>query len=199
MWLSLRYKMPVITAWSTPGAALLILSVPELGLSQAIGAYLVAGGIVLLLGITGVFDTFIKKILPGISAGLLAGVLLNFGLGVFTALPDNPWLVTLIWAALSSANRLRHVMRWPCPRFSGHTAGTGLWANQWIRHPLRTGHTRGPANAGTCCAESIVVQTTGQIAGLIHRICIATGCTLWRTCYQPIRSSSLYLYRLGIA
>jgi benzoate membrane transport protein len=96
LWLSLRYKMPVITAWSTPGAALLIVSLPELGLSQAIGAYLVAGAIVLLLGITGVFDTFIKKIPPGISAGLLAGVLLSFGLGVFTALPDNPWLVALM-------------------------------------------------------------------------------------------------------
>ncbi len=96
LWLSLRYKMPIITAWSTPGAALLIVSLPELGLSQAIGAYLVAGCIVLLLGITGIFDTFIKKIPQGISAGLLAGVLLNFGLGVFTALPNNPWLVTLM-------------------------------------------------------------------------------------------------------
>lgn len=94
--LSLRYKMPIITAWSTPGAALLIVSLPELGLSQAIGAYLVAGCIVLLLGITGIFDTFIKKIPQGISAGLLAGVLLNFGLGVLTALPNNPWLVTLM-------------------------------------------------------------------------------------------------------
>ncbi|WP_265302451.1 benzoate/H(+) symporter BenE family transporter [Verminephrobacter eiseniae] len=45
------------------------------------GAYLVAGTMVLLLGITGVFDAFIKKIPQGISAGLLAGVLLNFGWG----------------------------------------------------------------------------------------------------------------------
>jgi benzoate membrane transport protein len=93
LWLSLRSKMPIITAWSTPGAALLIVSLPELGLSQAIGAYCVAALMIVVMGMTGVFDAFIKKIPPGIAGGLLAGVLLNFGLGLFTALPQNPGLV----------------------------------------------------------------------------------------------------------
>ncbi|HEX4880019.1 MAG TPA: benzoate/H(+) symporter BenE family transporter [Limnobacter sp.] len=105
LWLSLRYKMPVITAWSTPGAALLIVSLPELGLSQAIGAYLVAACVVFILGMTGIFDTFIKKIPQGISAGLLAGVLLNFGLGVFNALPGNPWLVACMLLGFVACKR----------------------------------------------------------------------------------------------
>ena len=73
--LSLRYRTPVVIAWSIPGSALLVGALPELGLNQAIGAYLVANLILLLIALSGSFDRLIVKLPGSIAAGLQAGIL----------------------------------------------------------------------------------------------------------------------------
>lgn len=83
IYLSARYRVPVITAWSTPGAALLIGALPGFSLAEAIGAFVVCGALLLLSGLTGVFARLMEKIPPAVSAAMLAGVLLRFGLAVF--------------------------------------------------------------------------------------------------------------------
>jgi benzoate membrane transport protein len=91
--LSLRYRTPVVIAWSIPGSALLVGALPDLGLNQAIGAYLVANLILLLIALSGSFDRLIARLPGSIAAGLQAGILFAFGIEVFKALPEQPLLI----------------------------------------------------------------------------------------------------------
>ncbi|MGB3311209.1 MAG: benzoate/H(+) symporter BenE family transporter [Nodosilinea sp.] len=84
--LSLRYRAPVVTAWSTPGAAMLITAAAGVPMNEAIGAFLASGLLITLAGFTGWFERLINRIPLSIAAGMLAGVLLRFGLNVFTAM-----------------------------------------------------------------------------------------------------------------
>lgn len=91
--LSLRYKAPVITAWSTPGAALLVTSLPQYGYSEAIGAYLFSAILITLLGVTGLFSWVMARIPKSVVAAMLAGVLFQFGTNLFASLERMPVLV----------------------------------------------------------------------------------------------------------
>lgn len=84
--LSLRYRMPVLTAWSTPGAALLITSVAGVPLAQTIGAFVVAGMLIVAAGASGAFERLMNRIPVSVASGMLAGVLLRFGMDAFVAL-----------------------------------------------------------------------------------------------------------------
>lgn len=84
--LSLRYRVPVVTAWSTPGAAMLITTAAGVPMSEAIGAFLVSAALITLCGFTGWFERMINRIPISIASGMLAGVLLRFGLDIFTAM-----------------------------------------------------------------------------------------------------------------
>lgn len=87
--LSLRYRIPVVTAWSTPGAAMLAAGSGQLPLSDAIGAFIVAAVLSALLGFSGLFARLMRLIPAALAAGMLAGVLLRFGLGIFQAVGEQ--------------------------------------------------------------------------------------------------------------
>jgi benzoate membrane transport protein len=91
--LSWRLRTPIITAWSTPGAALLVGMLSGIPLSEAIGAYLLSALIITVIGVSGVFDRFIERIPKGIAAAMLAGILLHFGMEVFASIHASPFLV----------------------------------------------------------------------------------------------------------
>ncbi|MCW0380800.1 Inner membrane protein YdcO [Xanthomonas sacchari] len=84
--LSLRYRMPVVTAWSTPGAALLIGTGGGMPLSDAIGAFVVVAVLSTLAGFSGLFERLLRRIPLSLASAMLAGVLLRFGLDVFVAM-----------------------------------------------------------------------------------------------------------------
>ncbi|MDX1267118.1 MAG: benzoate/H(+) symporter BenE family transporter [Oceanisphaera sp.] len=90
--LSLWLKAPVVTAWSAPGTALLVSLYPELSINEAIGAYITAAAIMLLIGVSGLFDTLVRLIPKGVAAGMMAGILFQFGVGAFTAIEHSPAL-----------------------------------------------------------------------------------------------------------
>ena len=90
--LSLWLKVPVVTAWSAPGTALLVTLFPGLSLNEAVGAYLTAAVIIFVIGITGSFDRIIQMIPPGIASAMMAGILFQFGVGVFVSLESVPAL-----------------------------------------------------------------------------------------------------------
>ena len=90
--LSLWLKVPVVTAWSAPGTALLVTLFPGLSLNEAVGAYLTAAVIIFVIGITGSFDRIIRMIPPGIASAMMAGILFQFGVGVFVSLESVPAL-----------------------------------------------------------------------------------------------------------
>jgi benzoate membrane transport protein len=91
--LSLRYKVPVVTAWSTPGAALLITSLAGVSLPQAIGAFVFSAALITLAGITGIFERAINRIPLPMAAAMLAGILVRFGMNVFGSMQVNLALV----------------------------------------------------------------------------------------------------------
>jgi len=96
--LSLRYKVPIIIAWSAPGSALLVTMLPDITLNEAVGAYIVTSVVVLLVGLSGAFDRIINCLPAAIAAGMLAGVLFRFGTGLFISIKEQPWLVLAMFA-----------------------------------------------------------------------------------------------------
>ena len=90
--LSLWTRQPVLTAWSTPGAALLAGS-SGFGLAEATGAFVACGLLIVLAGATRAFERVMDRIPQAIAAALLAGVLARFGLDAVGAVKTAPWLV----------------------------------------------------------------------------------------------------------
>lgn len=104
--LSLRYRAPIMIAWSTPGAALLITSLPGVPYSEAIGAYIFASALIVLIGLTGTFDRLMRRIPASIAAALLAGVLFKIGLEICVAAEQQPLLVVAMLLAYLLGKRL---------------------------------------------------------------------------------------------
>lgn len=94
--LSLYYREPIMIAWSTPGAALLITSLSGVALSDAIGAFIASSALIVLCGVTGWFDHLMRYIPKNLAAAMLAGVLLRFGLAIFPAFESEALLVGLM-------------------------------------------------------------------------------------------------------
>ena len=85
-------KVPVITAWSAPGTALLVTLFPAITLGQAVGAYLVSAVIIFIIGVSGYFDKLVQAIPKGIASAMMAGILFQFGVGAFQAVSAMPAL-----------------------------------------------------------------------------------------------------------
>ena len=103
--LSLRYRVPVVTAWSTPGAAMLITSAAGVAMPEAIGAFLVSAALITVAGFTGWFERAINRIPLSLASGMLAGVLLRFGLDVFVAMKSQFALAFTMFAVYLVARR----------------------------------------------------------------------------------------------
>jgi len=94
--LSIWFRQPVMAAWSTPGTALLLTSLAHYSYNEAIGAYLIAGVAILLLGISGLFGRVMALVPRSVVMGMLAGILIRFGIGLFNVLPDRPVMVLVM-------------------------------------------------------------------------------------------------------
>jgi len=104
--LSLRYRMPVLAAWSTPGAALLATSFHGISLNEAVGVFVFANLLIVVSGVTGLFARLMNHIPASLAAAMLAGILLRFGLQTFADLQSNfvlcgsmclAWLLARRW------------------------------------------------------------------------------------------------------
>jgi benzoate membrane transport protein len=104
--LSLRYRVPVLTAWSTPGAAMLATGAIGTSMSDAVGAFIFVGVMALLAGATGAFERLMSRIPRSLAAAMLAGVLLRFGMDVFVALQHQAALVLTMCAVYLVGRRL---------------------------------------------------------------------------------------------
>lgn len=104
--LSLRYRKPVVTAWSTPGAAMLIASGAGLPLSDATGAFVLSALLIAIAGFSGIFERMIGRIPVSLASGMLAGVLLRFGMDAFAAVQTQPGLVLVMLATYLLTRRL---------------------------------------------------------------------------------------------
>lgn len=89
---SMYYKVPVLTAWSTPGAAMLISIAPNYSIHECMGAYIVSGFLVLLTGLIKPINRYLNRLPPQIATAMLAAILLPFCLNAFTPLEQSPLL-----------------------------------------------------------------------------------------------------------
>ena len=97
-WLSWRTKMPIISAWSTPGAAVIAAS-SGFSIGEAVGAFLIAGALLVLTGLIKPLTQMISKIPASVASGMLAGILVTFALNAVRTIPVDPWLVLPLIAA----------------------------------------------------------------------------------------------------
>ncbi|WP_051329635.1 benzoate/H(+) symporter BenE family transporter [Geminicoccus roseus] len=100
--LSLRSRLPVSVAWSTPGAALLVSTgMPEGGFASAVGAFLVAALLIVAAGVWKSFGRAVAAIPASLANAMLAGVLLDLCLAPVRAAGTMPALalpIILVWA-----------------------------------------------------------------------------------------------------
>lgn len=126
---SLLLRVPVVTAWSTPGAALLVVGLQGVSLPEAIGAFIACGLLLALAGATGIFERLMHRIPLSLASALLAGVLLRFGLDAFGALSSAPAIAATMVATFLVARRL--TVRWSVPLTLAAGVAVVVAAGQW--------------------------------------------------------------------
>lgn len=165
--LSWRYRMPITSAWSTPGAAVLAATATvEGGWPAAVGAFLLAGGLIVLTGLWPHLGRLIARIPPSIAQAMLAGVLLPLCLAPVTGLVANPWgvvPVVLVWLVF-----LRLAPRWAVPlAFVAAAIVVGI-------HVGATGATIDPALLVPRLAFTAPTFTLGAAVGVALPLFIVT-------------------------
>lgn len=106
VFLSWRLRTPVITAWSAPGTALLITLFPGLSLNEAVGAYLTAAAVLLLIGLSGSLERVMAHVPKGVASGMMAGILVPFGTNAFKTTDSLPVQAFGMIAACMACKRL---------------------------------------------------------------------------------------------
>lgn len=104
--LSLRYRMPIITAWSTPGAALIASTTGVPGIRAAVGAFVVAAALILLTAALRPLGRLIERIPASIAAAMLAGILLRLVVAMIEHVPSAALLVLPLIVLFLVARRL---------------------------------------------------------------------------------------------
>ncbi|MFS8039271.1 benzoate/H(+) symporter BenE family transporter [Xanthobacter sp. AM11] len=143
--LSIRHRMPVITAWSTPGAALVAGFGGGIGMEAATGAFLFAGLLMVLCAAVKPLGTLVTRIPVAVAAAMLAGVLVRFVTALAEQAVANPALVLPVIALFFMTRRLAPTFAVPVALVAG-VAGV-----------LLTGGAAPPADA---LAFSSLVWTT---------------------------------------
>lgn len=122
------YRAPVLTAWSTPGAALLATSLQGISLPEAVGVFIFSAALTTALGLSGWFDQLAAKIPLPIASAMLAGILLQFGLKVFSSIAIAPALVLAMIAVFILVRRVWPRYAIPLVLVSG--VAMSLWSGQ---------------------------------------------------------------------
>ncbi|TGQ38641.1 benzoate/H(+) symporter BenE family transporter [Mesorhizobium sp. M00.F.Ca.ET.216.01.1.1] len=98
LWLSWRTKMPVITAWSTPGLALIAAS-SGFSMAEAVGAFIITAVLLIATGLFKPLTRLIAGIPASVASGMLAGIVVTFAINAVKAIPADPWLILPLVAA----------------------------------------------------------------------------------------------------
>lgn len=108
--LSLRSRLPVSIAWSTPGAALLVTAgAPEGGFAAAVGAFLVCGVLIVIAGLFRPLGRAVAAIPAPLANAMLSGVILGLCFAPFKAIAFDPVLglpIFIAWAVVAAFKRL---------------------------------------------------------------------------------------------
>ena len=94
--LSFYFRIPILIAWSTPGAALLIANTQSFNINEAVAGFMFSALLIFLCGITGWFEKLINKLPFQLASAMLGGILVNFGIDVFNQMNEAPLLVIVM-------------------------------------------------------------------------------------------------------
>lgn len=106
MALTWRTRIPVVLAWSTPGAALIGAS-SGIAFPEAVGAFVLASVLIVLTGLIRPLGDWVARLPAPIASAMLAGILVKFVMDVALAVPAAPWLVLPV-VAIFLVMRLAH-------------------------------------------------------------------------------------------
>ena len=100
------YKVPVLTAWSTPGAAMLVTAASQYDLPVVIGAFVISGCLIILTGVITPLSKALERIPPQLGTAMLAAILLPFCLKAFDPVMTSPILFFGMFASFLVAKHL---------------------------------------------------------------------------------------------
>ncbi|CAM5793218.1 benzoate/H(+) symporter BenE family transporter [Castellaniella caeni] len=171
--LSLAWRAPVLTAWLTPGAALLATSLGDIGLAQSIGVFMASSVLITLCGITGWFQKLMDWVPRHLASAMLAGILLRFGMDLFTSMRTQAGLVLVMFVVFLLARRLLPRYSVPLALFAG-MVGAALQGSLSLRgldwtpaHPVWMAPAFSlSAFIGVAIPLFIVTMTSQNIPGL---------------------------------
>jgi benzoate membrane transport protein len=104
--LSFYYRVPILIAWSTPGAALLISNTQSFNINEAVAGFMFSALLIFLCGITGWFEKLINKLPFQLASAMLGGILVNFGIDVFNQMNEAPLLVIVMLLSYLTCRQL---------------------------------------------------------------------------------------------
>ena len=113
--LALRWMKPMAGAWTIPGAAMLAGTLQYYSIDEAVGAFLVAGVLVLAIGLTGQLSRLLRSIPAPIMLAMITGALFRFGTGMIDAVTKSfatvapAFLAYVVVEAVKSRGRLTRI------------------------------------------------------------------------------------------
>ena len=106
LFLSLRFRMPMIGSPSTASMVLLVTSLQAHSINEAVASYIIVAVTFIIIGATGAMRKIMKFIPHEIIMAMLAGVLFQFGVQIFTSFTAEPWLVSIMVVVFFLARKL---------------------------------------------------------------------------------------------
>lgn len=170
--LSLRTRMPVGVAWSTPGAVLLTSSAAvEGGFPYAVGAFLVVGGLIVLAGLWRPLGRLVSAIPMPLASAMLAGVLLPRCLAPVQAVAQAPLSGLAIVLAWALVGQWRRVLAVPAAVLVAGSilaaTGPALPPFNWWPHPVLVAPAfSAAALIGTALPLFIVTMASQNLSGI---------------------------------
>lgn len=174
IFLSLRLRMPISVAWSTPGAALLAGSASvDGGFGAAVGAFLVAAALIVVTGLWKPLGRWVSAIPKPLANAMLAGILLPLCLAPAKAVQEKPAVglaIVVVWAVVGTFKKLYAVPAAVVVAVVLITATTHLSAADlgplWPAPVLVTPHFTAAAVIGIALPLYVVTMASQNIPGI---------------------------------
>lgn len=90
VYMALKYKQPIVGAYTIPGAVLVAAGLQTYTLNEISGAYLAAGIIVLILGLSGLIGKIMNWIPVPIVMAMIVGAMIKFGTDMIVSIEGAP-------------------------------------------------------------------------------------------------------------
>lgn len=99
------FKKPILTAWSTPGAAMLVAAVGQYDMSVVLGAFVISGLLIVLTGLISPLSKALANIPPQLATAMLGAILLSFCVKTFSPVMTDPIIFFCMFAAFLAGKR----------------------------------------------------------------------------------------------